>query len=214
METTALDRRMRTLSLARECARLGARARTIAYVTGLSRAEVLRLVFDENEPSKSGKFPKSVDWLHKCNLFAKVEASAIVATFRRLRELGMLPADALPSAYRQYRRRFPHESRLDFDRAFDLVCHTDGIWAAAQPSMTLHTCAACSSRYLSSLGARRLDGRDCPFCKLLRRYYSDPRVRLYLSGAGSARQPGQPALCGEVLDRQPFGSGALTRAII
>jgi hypothetical protein len=177
---------MRTLALARECARLGARARTIAYVTGLSRAEVLRLVFDENEPSKSGKFPKSVDWLHKCNLFEKVEASALVASFRRLRELGMLPADALPGAYRQYRRRFSAGARLDFDRAFDLVCHTDGIWAAAQPGLSLHTCASCSSRYLSSLGSRYLDDRDCPFCKLLQRYERDPRVKFYLSGPGSA----------------------------
>jgi flagellar transcriptional activator FlhC len=194
VDTTVVDRRIRALALARECAKLGARVRTIAYVTGMSRSELVRLLFDEGESPKPGKHPESAEWLHKCNLLTQVEASVCIAIYRRMRELDIGPAEALVAAFKQYVACFrsfsepvdsgppatkAFQSRLNFDRAFDLVCHTDGIWACHRRDLSLLSCEICDSRYLTSY-SDAAPHTDCTFCKLRQRYSADKRIREFL----------------------------------
>ena len=180
MDTTFLDRHMRSLALARECATLGARRRTIVFVTGLHKNEVARLLFEDGESPKPGRHPESAEWLYKCNLFTQVEASTFVAIYRRLRALGLCASESLVAAFKCYRAQFVAAPRLNFERAFDLACHTDGIWSCDRVALGLHACARCGSHFLSSVYQRGSPSGDCPFCKLLRRYRSDKRVQEYL----------------------------------
>lgn len=173
-----LDRHLRTLELARDCANLGARPRTIIRITGLSRSEVMHLLF-EDAPPRSGKYPESTEWLNKANLFARIEASTFLSIYRDFRERGCEPRDALVGAFPHYRLLFCKDPRVTFDRAFDLVSRTDGLWRQ-KPDLSLVACRTCGARYLSSLCFHPVEADPCPFCKLTSRYDCDKRVRSYL----------------------------------
>lgn len=173
---TRADRHLRIVRLAKDCAELGARVRTIHSMTGLPPREIQRLFFADPHAIPRGRPPDSPEWYHSANLLFRTDASIVATTYRRLRQAGFGPEDALVGAYRHYRTVCHAPYRISFDRAFDLASHTDGIWIAKSPSFSVVTCPSCASEFLATLGTvPRSDA--CPFCKLVQRYGNDPRVQ-------------------------------------
>ena len=177
MNSKRVARHIRALGAAKECAVLGASSRTIEYVTGLRRPEIRRLFFSDRAPDRRGRPPASPDWYHDSNLLTRAEASIFLSIYRRIRELGFGPADAVPSAYKHYLHVCSTCAQISFDRAFDLASHIDGIWLATVPSFSNVTCPTCFSEYVASAGAVAMTNRECPFCKLVRRYPRDRRLQ-------------------------------------
>ena len=177
MQTRFAERHIRSLSIAKTCAELGARIRTIAYMTGLEHNELVRLFFVDEHSARRGRPPDSAEWYHQANLIEKVEATIVVAVYCRMRGLGFAPADALVGCFKHYCEQCTQQPRISFDRAFDLVCHTEGIWIADRPHLALATCAHCQSQHLTAIGESPSTSRACPFCHLVKRYRLDRRVQ-------------------------------------
>jgi len=177
MSATYAERHIRALKLAKKCAALGARSRTIEFVTGLAHSEVTRLFFSDRRAPTQGRAPDSPDWYHSANLINRAEASIFVSVYRRIRDLGFGPDEALVGGYKHYMACCPGSPRINFDRAFDLACHIDGLWTVRVPNFTLLTCPTCTSQYVASPGARPVTNHDCPFCKLIKRYPRDARLQ-------------------------------------
>jgi flagellar transcriptional activator FlhC len=177
MNTTYAERHIRALGVAKECAALGARRRTIEYVTGLSHGEVGRLFFPDRASAPRGRPPASPEWYHSANLLNRAEASIFVSIYRRIRELDFGPAEALVAGYKHYLQVCSVQPRISFDRAFDLASHMDGLWIMRAPNFSLMTCPTCTSQYVASLSAGPASGQDCPFCKIVKRYSRDPRLQ-------------------------------------
>jgi flagellar transcriptional activator FlhC len=177
MNTTYAERHIRALGVANECAALGARSRTIEFVTGLSHGEVGRLFFPDRASAPRGRPPASPDWYHSANLVNRAEASIFVSIYRRIRELDFGPAEALVSGYKHYLQVCSVHPRVSFDRGFDLASHMDGLWIVRVPNFSLMTCPTCTSQYVTSLSAGPASNQDCPFCKLVKRYPRDPRLQ-------------------------------------
>lgn len=177
METSYAERHIRSLSLAKTCAELGARIKTISYVTGLGHNELVRLFFVDEHSAPRGRPPASPEWFHQANLIEQVEASVFCAIFERVVSLGYGPPQALIGAYQAYRAQCAQAPRISFDRAFDLVCHLKGIWAQQDRHFALNVCPTCHSHCLTALGERPSAQHACPFCKLVKRYPSDKRVQ-------------------------------------
>lgn len=177
MDTNYAERHIHALGLAKECAALGARIRTIKYVTGLAHAQLAHLFFADRSSAPRGRPPDSPDWYHNANLLNRAEASMFVSIYRRIRELGFGPAEALVGGYKHYRAGCPVSPRISFDRAFDLASHLDGLWIVREPNFSLLTCVTCTSQYVTSIGAQLGSNHECPFCRLVDRYQRDPRVK-------------------------------------
>ena len=174
---TRAERRLRSLTLARDCAVLGARTRTIHHVSGLSAREAQRLFFPDPAKTPRGRAPDSPEWYYGSNLLHQVEASLLVAVYRRLRSAGFEPGEALVGAYRHYQSFCHSPYRISFDRAFDLASHTDGIWTTKERSFAVVTCRLCGSDHIAPLGASSEHADECPFCRVVQRHDADPRVR-------------------------------------
>ncbi len=172
-----VDRQLRALQLAKDCAALGARVRTIGHLTGLPPRELLRLLFPDRENVPRGRPPDSPEWYHGANLLYRAEASIVVALYRRLRDGGFAAAEALVAAYRHYGGVCEPPQRISFDRAFDLAAHTDGLWLTSVQSFSLVACPTCHSEYLAAYGSAPRSNDECPFCKLVQRYGTDQRVQ-------------------------------------
>jgi flagellar transcriptional activator FlhC len=172
-----IDREIRALSLARSCAALGARVRTISHISGLLPRTVLRLLFPDHRAIPRGRCPDSREWYHGANLLHRAEASIVMALYRRLRVGGFGGGDALLGAYRQYRALCHPPPRISFDRAFDLAAHTDGLWLTRDASFSVLVCDQCHCEFLVPVGAVASCNERCPFCGLLRRYRTDPRIQ-------------------------------------
>lgn len=168
---------MRALRLAQACSELGARARTMHYVTGLSARELQRLFFADPGLAPRGRAPDSHEWYHGANLLKRAEASIFLSTYRRLRSGGFAPPESLVAACRQYRSICQPPYRISFDRAFDLASHLDGIWVTGSAELSLVACPSCGSEYIASLGTIAVSNEHCPFCRLLLRYASDRRLQ-------------------------------------
>lgn len=177
MNTRYAERHIRALGWAKECAALGARSRTIEYVTGLSHGEVGRLFFSDRASAPRGRAPDSPDWYHNANLLSRAEASIVVSIYRRIRGLGFSPAEGLVSGYKHYLAVCGVRPRIGFDRAFHLASYVDGLWIVRAPNLSLVTCPACASQYVASIGAKTVTNGECPFCKLVKRYPRDPRIQ-------------------------------------
>jgi hypothetical protein len=172
-----VDRQIRALALAKQCAAHGARVRTIGHLSGLNPHDVLRLLFPDRLTVPRGRSPDSPEWYHGANLLCRAEASIVVSLYRRLRSAGIGAAEALLGAYRHYLGVCQAPQRISFDRAFDLAAHTDGLWLTESRSFSLAVCPACRSEFLAAYGAVAASNRDCPFCKLVKRYGTDERVQ-------------------------------------
>ena len=172
-----VDRQLRALALAKSCAAHGARVRTISLLTGMNPRDLLRLLFPDRQSVPRGRSPDSPEWYHSANLLYRAEASIVVATYRRLRCSGFTGGEALLGAYRHYIGICQPPQRISFDRAFDLAAHTDGLWLTETQSFSLAICPACHSEFLAAFGTLALSNEHCPFCKLVQRYSTDPRVQ-------------------------------------
>lgn len=177
MNTNYAERHIRALGLAKECAALGARIRTIEYVTGLAHGEIGRLFFPDRASAPRGRAPDSPDWYHNANLLNRAEASIFVSIYRRIRKLGFDPAQALVSGYKHYLQVCSVRPRIGFDRAFDLASHIDGLWIVRAQNFSLITCPTCASQYVTSISAKLVSNNECPFCKLVKRYPRDSRIQ-------------------------------------
>ncbi len=175
------QRHIRILDLATQCAKLGARTRTIRLLTGLSDTQLGHLFLQPPEGKRRGRHPYSLDWYHTAKLQSRAEASAIVSLYRKLHQRGIAPPLALVGAYKHYLQSCKSSPLVCFDRAFDLVANATGQWLASGKGFSVFTCAACKSEYLTCLSSPPLSNNDCPFCKLLRRYKKHshiPRIPL------------------------------------
>jgi flagellar transcriptional activator FlhC len=177
IEIERAERHIRALALAKECAILGARLRTISYITGLTHRELSRLLFAHGQSIPCGRHPDSPDWYHSANLLNRTEASIFVSIYRRIRDLGFGPADALVSGYRHYQTSCHQQPRVSFDRAFDLASHIDGLWLARKSNFSLLNCPVCASQYVAAVSVHPVSNHECPFCKLVSRYQRDPRIQ-------------------------------------
>ena len=101
-------------------------------------------------------------------------ARVLSARFDRRQERA---GEALVGAYRHYVGICQPPHRISFDRAFDLAAHTDGLWLTDARSLSLVTCPTCHSEFLAAYGSVALSNDHCPFCKLVQRYGTDPRVQ-------------------------------------
>lgn len=174
--------RIRALSLALECAVLGARVRTIHELTGLRQSELLQLLFNDERQPPRGRAPDAREWLPTASLVERAEASVLAANFVRLRNSGFCITEGLLSAYRLYRALYGEAAHLGFDRAFDLVAHVTGLWTSDGASIAMTACARCGCEFLD-IPLGRLHQHDaCPFCRMLVRYHLDPRIAAFLQG--------------------------------
>ncbi len=179
--SSAIDAHARALQLAQQCAAFDARPQTIAIFTGLPIREIGR--YFPPERMRCGRFPSSPEWFHTRNLLHRAEASIVVSLYRRIRELGFSPQEALLSSFQRYRNTVSEDGAISFDRAFNLVCHLDALWFVRERAFDLQSCRRCGSRYLAPLNdVSNVD--DCMFCHLVKRYRLDPRVQ--------ARFPARP----------------------
>jgi hypothetical protein len=172
-----VDRQIRALALAQQCAAHGARVRTISRITGMNPRDLLRLLFPERQSVPRGRAPDSPEWYHGANLLYRAEASIVMSIYRRLRAADFSGGEALLGAYRQYASVCQPPHRISFDRAFDLAAHTDGLWLTDTRSFSLVTCPTCHSEFLAAYGSVARSNDHCPFCKLVQRYGTDPRVQ-------------------------------------
>lgn len=186
---TRADRHLRAVRLAKDCFDLGARGRTIHHITGLPPRELRRLLFSDPQAAPRGRAPDSPEWYHAANLLYRAESSVLVAICRRLRARGFAAGEALVAAYRHYQTICQAPSRISFDRAFDLVAHNDGIWVAKSSSFSTVTCLRCGGEFLAAAGTIACTGDECPYCRLMQRFYCDPRIQT----AFPLRPPRDPA---------------------
>lgn len=98
--------------------------------------------------------------------------------YQRLRRANFMPSDTLVTSYRHYRHLCDPEPRISFDRAFDLAAHLEGIWIASNPSFAVVLCPRCNSERLAAIGGPSTQPDGCPFCKIIQRYPSDPRIQM------------------------------------
>ena len=158
------DKGVRSLETARECALLGARKRTIAWITGLPPTFILRNVFDQENPAPCGRPPYTEDFVFRAPLRLQAAASAFAVKYHALTTDGFTPAHSLLAAFRHY-RSFADAPAFCFDEAFYLVCNLDGIWASGARKLQLARCRRCGSKHLAPWGSTPSQG--CPFCKAL-----------------------------------------------
>jgi hypothetical protein len=187
--------RIRALSLALECALLGARVRTIHELTGVRQTELLQLLFNDERQPPRGRAPDAREWLPTASLVERVEASVLAANFERLRNNGFCIAESLLSAYRLYRALYGEAAHLGFDRAFDLVAHVSGLWRSAGTSIAMAVCTRCGCEFVDVPLGRQHQHDACPFCKLLVRYHLDPRITAFLQGRPRRPQPRHDTAC-------------------
>jgi len=172
-----VDQQIRALTLAKGCAALGARVRTISHLTGMNPRDVLRLLFPDRQSVPRGRSPDSPEWYHGTNLLNRAEASIVMAIFRRLRRAECHAGESLLGAYRHYVGVCQPPHRISFDRAFDLAAHTDGLWLTETRSFSLVRCPSCHSEFLAAFGLVARSNEHCPFCKLVQRYGTDARLQ-------------------------------------
>jgi len=179
MDARAATRHAQALAIAERALAAGARPSTVGFLTGLDRHALRRyFVFDAWDAPRPGKRPDSPErFVKNATLFTMIDASMVYAIYRDHRDRFPRPAEALLAAYAHYvTRRATRE--LSFDRVFYVVSWTDRLWAWAAREAVFHftPCAVCHCRYLAPPSTVHNHARDCPFCKLERRYRRDRRV--------------------------------------
>ena len=99
--------RLRALETARHCASLGARQRTIAYITGLSAKYILRSVYTQEHPAPKGRPCYSDEFYFRAVTRVQAAASLLASRYRTLTGQDFLPPDALIAAFRHVRSTCP-----------------------------------------------------------------------------------------------------------
>lgn len=157
-----VDTRLNSLETARQCMQLGARQRTIAWMTGLPAGFIRRRLFDETHRARRGRPPYAEDFVFHAPLRVQAEISGFAFKYRQLTDGGLSPAHALIAAFRHHLTVIRTPS-FCFDEAFFLVSNLDGIWAAAGRTVELLQCARCGCVHVVALGSAARG--NCPFCK-------------------------------------------------
>jgi Flagellar transcriptional activator (FlhC) len=188
------DTRIRSLETANECVRLGARQRTIAWITGLPTSFIFRSVFDEQHPAPRGRPPYAEDFIFRSSLKVQAEAGVFAAKYHLLVSEGIAPAQALITAFKHYRSVVPN-GLVSFDEAFFLVSNLDGIWAASESTIELGKCRRCGCMHVVPRGAAGAIG--CPFCK---GHHGEGGA---MQSARSSRHPTTSSDHGDALDAAP-----------
>ncbi|RTL56506.1 MAG: hypothetical protein EKK46_04680 [Rhodocyclaceae bacterium] len=186
------DRHLRAVQLAKQLATLGARLKTIHFVTGIPPRQVQNLFFPDARSIPRGRAPDSAEWYHNANLIMRTDACLIGAKYRQLRDQGFTAGEALVFAYRAYQAVTMSPSRISLDRAFNLVSYIDGIWLASAPTLSVLTCPVCGCEFIAAVGTVASPSEACPFCKLLERFPVDHRIQ--------ASYPSRPTA--DMTDRQ------------
>jgi len=156
------DTRIRSLETARECVRLGARPRTIEWITGLPPSFILRSVFDKTHRAPRGRPPYTEEFIFRASLKVQAEISIFALRYRQLKADGFSPAQSLLTAYRHHLTVIKTAS-FCFDEAFFLVSNLDGIWARRSPAIDLCECLRCGCTHIVPMGSKAKSG--CPFCR-------------------------------------------------
>jgi len=199
--TERAETHIRRLAIAQRAAAFAACPRVILQLSGLDRVTVARLFPGKLRP---GRFPSASAWLPRATLLALLEAAILAATYERMRLAGHPASTSMIEAYAHLVDIYypllhspdgsppTDETMLSFDRAFDVLstlavpCPSPGAeWVSAQPTLRLHTCRACGSRYIVEVWATDLTRADCPMCKFVHRLRFDRRIRFILK-AGEA----------------------------
>jgi flagellar transcriptional activator FlhC len=128
--------RIRSLETARLCAELGACKRPISWVTGLAPFFILRTLYDDAHPAPTGRPPYQSDYYFRRSHRVQAEASSFAVRYRSLAANGFLPSDSLLAAYKHYLSLTQCPS-FNFDEAFNLVSHLEGIWVAMSATLQL-----------------------------------------------------------------------------
>ena len=142
--------------------RLGARQRTIAWLTGLPTSFIFHNIYDAEHLPPRGRPPYTEDFIYRASLRVQAEVGIFAAKYRLLTAEGIAPAQALITAFKHYRSVIPQPS-FSFDEAFFVASSLDGIWAASTRTLELGACRRCGCLYLLPLGAAPAAG--CPFCR-------------------------------------------------
>lgn len=177
MPTRFADLHIHQVDLARQCVALGGRFRTVELITGLTHSQLKNIFKPDRQSLPRGRAPDSPDWYYRGNLLDRIDASLFAASYRRHRILQFEPAQSLLGGYRRYISICGESHRLNFDRAFDLAGHIEGMWVIDEAQLSLVTCPVCSSHHISVIGDLPLSNAECPFCKLVRRYGLDQRIQ-------------------------------------
>ena len=170
-----VDRHLQAVQLARDCVELGARHHTIRVVTGLSDTVLSSLFADQTWWKRCGRTPVSTDTYLNQSLPDRVEVCLFANLFDEVFKDTPLPAEALVASYRLYLRYCGVRPRVSFDVAFMIASDLRGLWHCEKPRLTLVACTTCQKRSLASCGATFVG--DCPFCRIVDRYWRDRRVR-------------------------------------
>ncbi|MBK6789113.1 MAG: hypothetical protein IPG77_16130 [Betaproteobacteria bacterium] len=157
------DTRIRSLETARECVRLGARQRTIAWLTGLPTSFIFHNIYDAAHLPPRGRPPYCEDFLFRSSLRVQAEVGMFAAKYRRLVAEGITPAQALITSFRHY-RSVVRQPSFSFDEAFFVVSSLDGIWAAPARTLELGVCRRCGRLHLLAQGDAPA-AAGCPFCR-------------------------------------------------
>ena len=83
--TARAERHLRAIKLAKDCAELGARIRSIHWITGLPARELQRLLFNDPHAIPRGRAPDSPEWYHTANLLFRADASYFPHIGRRIK---------------------------------------------------------------------------------------------------------------------------------
>ncbi len=142
--------------------RLGARQRTIVWLTGLPTSFILHNVYDAQHLPPRGRPPYSEDFLFRAPLRVQAEAAVFAVKYRLLAAQGVACPQALITAFRHY-RSVVREPSFSFDEAFFLASSLDGIWAAATRTLDLAVCRRCRCLHLLPHGA--VPAAGCPLCR-------------------------------------------------
>lgn len=107
-------------------------------------------------------------WCRRVKPLARVQYSILAITFRRLRFAGFSPEESLETAFKHARDGYLPADSIVFDRAFEVISKSEGLWGVDRQGLKLERCGSCGSLHLISTEdrARR---PSCPFCHLLRR---------------------------------------------
>ncbi|MCD9026748.1 flagellar transcriptional regulator FlhC [Luteimonas sp. BDR2-5] len=204
---TSTRRHLHALQLAQACVELGARVRTVHHITRLPRRELIRLFYPDSQSIPRGRPPDSPEWYHTANVLFRADASLVGVLYRRLRHANLPSGSSLIAAYRHYRHLRAPEPRISFDRAFDLAAHLEGIWITSIRSFSVAVCPQCHSEHLTAIGGPRSQSVGCPWCKIIHRYRTDPRVQTSFPTLPLV-DPRHIVLGIDLLIAQPPGGGA------
>lgn len=175
---SVFDARVAALAVRHMLAELGAHVRVIDAL--LSELETIPQDVRPDQPSGAvfrGMRLPLVRWNEYLTTVRRAQYSMVASSYFALRGNGFSPFDSLVAAFRQVAPKFTFDTRLSFDRAFEVVSITDARWGARERLLELSSCTSCMRGFIVSLQDKSRP--QCPFCLLQRfpgQYHTAPRL--------------------------------------